>query len=207
MNTAKPQLFYIHGGMTFKTHNEYLTYLKERDVSIEPKKRWSGEYLHNALEDYCHIIKPRMPASDNAKYKEWKIVFESYFPLLEDGIILVGTSLGGIFLTKYLSEHTFPKTIRSLYLIAPPYDNSLPDEDLVGGFELQDDLSLLEKNSDKITFFFSKDDSIVPESQMKGYQSKIKNATFIMLNNKNGHFDVEEFPELIEKIKDDVINI
>ena len=35
----------------------------------------------------------------------------------------------------------------STYLICPPFDDTVPGEDLVGGFKLKSDLSLLEKNS------------------------------------------------------------
>lgn len=205
METKKTQLFYIHGGMTFKNQDDYIHFLKTMDVSIEPSNRWSGSYLSEELQKFCDIIRPRMPLKENAKYEDWKIVFERYFDLFEDDIILVGTSLGGIFLAKYLSENTFPKKIKSVYLVAPPYDDTLENEDLVGGFELQDDLSMIEKNCDDVTLLFSKDDDVVPESQMKGYKSKLKKAKIISYESKNGHFNVEEFPEIIDMIKEDLL--
>ena len=122
----------IHGGMTFKSKKDYLHFLQSREVSIQEKIRWTDEYLKKKLGEDFEIIKPRMPLKENAQCKEWKIHFEQFFSQLKDNIILIGTSLGGIFLAKYLSEHTFPKKILSTYLICPPYDNSVPGEDLVG---------------------------------------------------------------------------
>ena len=139
-----PQLFFIHGGMTFENQKDYLDFLRCRDVSIEEKIKWHGNYLKEFLGHKLHIIKPRMPLKDNSKYEEWKIHFEKFFDQLTDGIILVGESLSAIFLAKYLSENEFPRKIKSLYLVASPFDNDLTGEDLVGGFELGEDLIFVE---------------------------------------------------------------
>jgi predicted alpha/beta hydrolase family esterase len=204
MTKKKIQIFFIHGGMTFKNYKDYLHYLKTRDISIKEKIYWSNEYLKKRLGKDFEIIKPRMPLSENAKYDEWKIHFERYFPQLRNNIILIGSSLGGIFLAKYLSENRFPKNILSTYLVCPPYDNSIPEEDLVGGFKLKPDLSLIEKNSKKIHLLFSKDDDVVPVSQAKKYEKKLKNANIVIYESKNGHFKISKFPEIIRMIKEDV---
>lgn len=145
-----------------------------------------------------------MPLQDNAKYTEWATHFERYIPKLKPNVILIGESLGGIFLAKYLSEHIFPKKIRSIYLVCPPFDNSLPDEDLVGGFTLKSDLSRLEKNTKRLYLLFSKNDPVVPPSQAKKYAAKLKNAKIIVYDHIAGHFQVSEFPEIVRMIKADV---
>jgi hypothetical protein len=200
----KIQVFIIHGGMTFKNQRDYLRFLKTREISIEEKIRWTDEFLKKNLGKNFQIIKPRMPLPDNAKYNEWKINFERHFPKLKNNIILIGASLGGIFLAKYLSENKFPKKILSAYLICPPYDDSLHGEDLAGGFRLKSDLSLLEKNSKKLYLMFSKDDDTVPVSHAEKYRNKLKNAKIIIYKSKNGHFRISKFPEIVKMIKFDV---
>ena len=200
----KVQIFIIHGGMTFKNKKDYLHFLKTRKVSIEEKIRWTDKFLEKYLGKNFEIIKPRMPLQDNAKYDEWKIHFERFFPQLRNNIILIGSSLGGIFLAKYLSEHKFPKKILATYLICPPYENNLPGEDLVGGFKLKSNLSLLEKNSKNLYLMFSKDDDVVHISHADKFKKKLKNANFIIYENKNGHFKISEFPEIVKMIKADV---
>ena len=199
----KIQVFIIHGGMTFRNKKDYLHFLKTREISIEEKIYWSNDYLKKGLGEKFEIIKPRMPLQDNAKYEEWKIHFERYFPYLRDNIILIGSSLGGIFLAKYLSENKFPKKILSIYLICPPFNNTLSEEDLVGGFELKSDLSLIEKNSKKLSLLFSKDDYVVPVSHAEKYRKKLKNANITIYKSKNGHFKIPEFPEIVKMIKND----
>ena len=200
----KIQVFIVHGGMTFKNKKDYLHFLKNRKISIEGKIRWTDDFLKKNLSKNFEIIKPRMPLQDNAKYEDWKIHFERHFPQLRNNIILIGESLGGIFLAKYLSENNFPKKILSTYLICPPYDNTLPEEDLVGGFKLKSDLSLLEKNSKSLYLMFSKDDDDVPVSHAEKFRKKLKNANIIIYESKKGHFKIAEFPEIVKMIKADV---
>ena len=200
----KIQIFIIHGGMTFKNKKDYLHFLKTREISIEEKLRWSDDFLKKSLGRNFEIIKPRMPLSDNAKYKEWKIHFERHFPQLKNNIILIGSSLGGIFLVKYLSENNFPKKILSAYMICPPFDNTLEGKDLAGGFNLKSNLSLIEKNSKNLYLMFSKDDDVVPISHADKYRKKLKNANIITYKSKNGHFKISKFPEIVKMIKGDV---
>jgi len=204
MPKQKHQIFFIHGGNTFKTQKEYLHYLKTRSIYLERKKRWYDDYFDKMLGKKFQLIRPRMPLKDHSKYKEWVIHFERHFPYLKDNIILMGESLGGIFLAKYLSENRFPKKILSCYLICPPFKNDLPKESLVGGFRPGSDLSLLEKNCKKLTLMFSKDDDVVPVSHAKKYEAKLKNAQIIIYKSKNGHFQVSKFSEIVKMIKEDV---
>lgn len=204
MKRNKIQVLLIHGGMTFKNKKDYLKFLKNREISIKDEMRWYNNYLKNKLGNNFEIIKPRMPLADNAKYEDWKIHFERHFPCLKNNIILIGGSLGGIFLAKYLSEHKFPRKILSTYLICPPFDNTLTDEDLVGGFKLKSDLSLLEKNSKNIYLMFSRDDDVVPITHAEKYRKKLKKTKIIIYKSKNGHFKVSKFPEIVKMIKNDV---
>lgn len=80
--------------MTFRNKKDYIKYLKNREVSIDDKKRWSNEYLTKELGKKFQIIRPRFPRSEDSKYEEWKIHFERFF-LVNDNIILIGGSLEG----------------------------------------------------------------------------------------------------------------
>ena len=196
----KPQIFFIHGGMTFKTRKHYLHFLKTRTINIKDEPRWYNEYLDLKLGKTFEIIRPRMPLKEYAKYEDWKIHFEKHIPYLRNNLILIGGSLGGIFLVKYLSENKFHKKIRSLYLVCPPYDNTLNAEVLAGGFKLKNDLSLLEREVKDIHFFFSKDDNIVPISHAEKYRARLKTAHITIFKRKNGHFRISTFPELVRLI-------
>lgn len=199
----KSQILMVHGGMTFKNEKDYVHYLKTRKISTKKRPYWEAN-LEEKLQNKFEIIRPRMPLQDNAKYRDWKVAFERYIPLLRKNPILIGSSLGGIFLAKYLSEHKLPKIALSVYLVCAPFDNDLPIEDLVGGFRLKTDLSLLEKNCKNLHLLFSKDDDVVPASHAEKYAKKLKKAHIIVYKSKKGHFTVPRFLEIIKMIKTDV---
>ncbi len=194
----------IHGGMTFKNDKDYLHFLKNRNISIEKKKRWVTDYMDEKLGKKFEIIRPRMPLQDNATYRDWKVFFERYIPFLRNNSILIGNSLGGIFLAKYLSENKFHKKLLSVYMVCPPFDGDLPTEDLVGGFDLKKDLSLVEKNCKDVTLMFSADDDSVPVDHAEKYRTKLPNSKIIIYKSKNGHFRISRFPEIVKMIEDDV---
>lgn len=200
----KPQILMIHGGMTFKNRRDYLHYLETRDITFGKKKRWATDYMDEKLGKKFEIIRPRMPLSEDAKYEDWKINFARYIPYLRNNVILIGSSLGGIFLAKYLSENKFPKRILATYLVCPPFDDTCFDEDLVGGFELKKNLSLIEKNCEDVTLMFSKDDDDVPVEHAEKYRAKLKKSKIIIYKSKNGHFDISTFPEIVKMIKEDI---
>ncbi len=203
----KIQIVLIHGGMTFKSGKDYLHYLKTRPISIGKKISWSGDYLEKNLGSNFEFIRPRMPLQDNAKYKDWKIFFERHIPYLRNDAILIGSSLGGIFLAKYLSENKLSKKVLSTYLICPPFGNELPQNDLSGGFKLKSDLSLIEKNSKNLYLLFSADDDIVPPSHAEKYRKELKNANITIYKSKSGHFMISKFPEIVKMIKRDVAEL
>ena len=99
-------------------------------------------------------------------------------------------------------QNKFPKKITSVFLVCPPFDDSLPLEDLSGGFKLKSDLSLIEKNCKNVTLLFSEDDDVVPISHAYKYAKKLPGADIMIFKSKNGHFRIPDFPEIIKLIKE-----
>lgn len=193
----KTQIIYIHGGMTFSTQKKYLDYLTNKKIYLEELKIWP-ETLQQKLPKF-QIIKPRMPNKDNAQYKEWKIIFEKYLKETNKKIILIGFSLGAIFLLKYLSENQTNKDILQTHLIAPTYDDKDSPEELSNGFKLKTTNYL--KKIQNLNLYFSKTDPIININQAEIFRKKIPNAKITIYKDKNGHFITKNFPELIKKIK------
>lgn len=197
----KLNIILIHGGTTFDTYEEYFEYLKSSELTLEKinRKDWKDS-LYLDLPDF-EVVYPKMPNSKNARYEEWKLWFEKLIPLISDKVILIGHSLGGIFLAKYLSENVFPKTITQLHLVAAPYDTEIIKESLAD-FALSKTVENIESQVKKIFLYQSKDDFAVAYEDVLKYKRDLPKSELVIFENR-GHFLQEDFPELIKNIKEE----
>ena len=196
----KKQVVVIHGGDTFRSHREYISALEKKKLDFDNLscRGWKNS-LKEKLGREFEVLIPTMPCGHNAKYLEWKIWFKKLIPHLEKEVVLIGHSLGAIFLAKYLSEEKFPKKIRGTFLVAPPFDEQDLDDSLAD-FKLKKDLELLQKQSGELIFFHSVDDFVVPFSDFLKFQEALPEATFRVFQ-KRGHFLQKTFPEIVQEIK------
>jgi len=187
--------------MTFRTQDEYLAFLRDTEIDLDrlrAKKDWSDS-LQEKLGGSFDVIRPRMPNGTNAQYGEWKIWFENILKALDDGIVLIGHSLGGIFLAKYLSENKPAQKVRATFLVAAPFDDEGMDETL-GSFSLPESLADFPSRAGEIFLYQSKDDPVVPFSHAERYKEHFPGAKLRMLDGR-GHFNQEYFPEIISDIQ------
>ena len=120
----KKQVVVIHGGRTFKTYQEYIRSIRNREVSIDKfkiQKNWKDS-LEKKLGKNFEVFAPHMPNGNNAVYEEWKIWFCRMVEFINDDAIFIGHSLGGIFLAKYICENTCSKKIKAVILVAAPFN-------------------------------------------------------------------------------------
>jgi predicted alpha/beta hydrolase family esterase len=194
----KQQIIHIHGGESWKSYNEYISFLKDKDFDPYKtnKNRWNRNHYNFLNEAKYEVFRPDMPCSLNSKYFEWKIWFEKIFPFLKSDIILIGHSLGGVFLTKYLSENDFKFKIKQIHLVAPVYNMNGG----IGDFILNTFPGKFMNNISEVHIYHSEDDTIVPISESEKYYEKLPKAKFHRFKNR-GHFLGEDFPELFEIIK------
>lgn len=185
------QILFIHGGETFPSYDEYISWLKHESV-FDPEradrraKRWHRQ-LEVALPG-CVVLRPQMPNDVNAQYIEWEIYFEKTLPFLKNNVVLIGHSLGGTFLLKYLATHTLPIVIHSIHLVAPSF--GVPGT----SFTINEDISRVSDHA-PCTIYHSTDDTVVPFSETEVGMQRMPNARLITFSDR-GHFLSETFPEL-----------
>ncbi|KKT81182.1 MAG: hypothetical protein A3B99_04935 [Candidatus Yanofskybacteria bacterium RIFCSPHIGHO2_02_FULL_44_12b] len=198
----KNQVIVIHGGDSFDNYRDYLKFLRSWKINfddyIQNRAGWKKNLAKKLGKDF-QVILPNMPNSFNAKYSEWKIWFDKFVPYFKSGVIMVGHSMGGIFLAKYLSENKLSKKVKAVFLIAAPYDDKDSEYSLVD-FILPKSLKKLEQQAGKIFIYQSKEDPVVPFADFGKYQKSLKNSIGRVFLGR-GHFNQEDFPELIRDIK------
>ena len=194
------QVVIIHGGETFDSYQMYLENLRVKQVDFSKRmaQDWK-QHLPERLGQVCEVIAPSMPCKQNAKYLEWKIWFEKFIPLLRDGVILIGHSLGGIFLVKYLSENTLPIVVQATFLVGAPCNT--PTQHPIADFVLTQPLNGFAQQAGVMVLFHSHDDEIVPFSNAQKYAELLPDAHLQAFENR-GHFNDETFPELEDKLRE-----
>ena len=202
----KKSVIYIHGGDSFTRHEDFLHYLRTtplRDPLSEKITRWPDTLRLELGEEY-EVYQPTMPNKYNARYEEWKIWFERHFARANEGVILIGWSLGGMFLAKYLSETLLEKRVAAAFILAAP-SGEFKDESGGGGdcrdFRPNGELvSKITTAVPHVEFWHSEDDFVVPVTELEWYRKAIPGAKYRIYKDKN-HFLCESLPELISAVK------
>jgi len=199
----KKQVIFIHGGLTFKKMEDFYKYLRITEITdpFKNKKKWTDSLSVDLGENY-EVMNPNMPFKYGADYEGWKIWFERHFDFIKDNEpILIGHSLGGTFLLKYLSENNFPKKIYQLHLAAPVVFDEDDSIEKLSTFEF--DVKKITKIQDiceEIHLWHSTDDFSVPFENSKIIKKIIPSAILHTFKDR-GHFNQPSFPEILEVIK------
>ncbi len=192
------QILIIGGGNSYSSHDQYLADLKSTVIDYDrmrPSKSWKLWLAEQLPDD--DVLVPNMPTPGNANYEEWVILFKKILPLLHDGVILVGHSLGAMFLAKYLQQNSLDITVSKLILISGGYDDdSLED---LGSFGVESATHLSER-ADEVHLFHSTDDPVVPFTELAKFQADLPTAISHILDGR-GHFNDTEFPELLDVLR------
>ena len=90
------------------------------------------EHLGQELGPDYEIRYPHMPNEADPNYAHWKAALKKEFSRLDDGVILVGHSIGGTILINALVEEPPDLTLRGIFLLAAPFvgESGWPSEDV-----------------------------------------------------------------------------
>lgn len=191
------QILIIHGGDSFSSYDAYIRSLRSLEISydrLRPQKKWKTWLVEQLPE--ADVLLPTFPNGSNAVYDEWVIYFEKLLPFLNDEVYLIGHSLGAMFLAKYLNEAPLNKPVKKLLLVAGGYDDESMED--LGSFKVTSAKNL-PQSADEIHLFHSKDDPVVPYSELAKFQADLPDAIIHSFENR-GHFLDESFPELLAKL-------
>jgi len=194
------QVLIIHGGNSFNTYKSYRQYLEEKEINYDKllsRTSWK-QWLTDELQG-CEVLMPSMPNSLNAVYDEWRVYFEKFLPHLRHDVHLVGHSLGGMFLAKYLNDHRLEKPVEQVIFVAPGYDDDSNEE--LGSFRV-DSAQGVAANTKQVHLFHSVDDPVVPFTELEKFRRDLPKALVHTFKDRGHFFDVTPtFPELLDLLK------
>jgi predicted alpha/beta hydrolase family esterase len=178
----KRQVLFIHGG---------------GQGAFEADKELAAN-LRDELGAAYHVRCPEIPDEESPEYEAWKEEIEQELAALDGEVILVGHSLGALFLLKYVSEEEVEKPVVGLFLVATPYVGT-------GGWEFEED-ALREDFAAEIHLripvflYHSHDDEVVPFAHLALYEAKLPQATINELEGRGHQFD-NDLSEVARDIK------
>ncbi|MFE0558652.1 alpha/beta hydrolase [Paenibacillus sp. NPDC058910] len=152
--------------------------------------------LKEQLGEVYHVSSPAMPDPD---YALWKAQITNEINALNGEVLLVGHSLGGSVLLKYLSEEDCQLTISGLFLIAAPYwgkDDDWQSED----FRLPDSFATMLPRISSLYLYHSRQDPVVPFAHAQHYVKQLPQAVTRVYEGDD-HYFREGLPELVDDIK------
>jgi predicted alpha/beta hydrolase family esterase len=141
--------------------------------------------LQYALGPAYDVRYPKMVNEESPEYTDWQHQIASELAGLDDEVMLVGHSVGGSVLLKYLSDEQVEKPIAGLFVIAAPYwgaDEFWKWEEV----RLPHNVATKLASIPRIFFYHSWDDEVVPFSHLALYAAIFPRAT-IRAVDRRGH--------------------
>ena len=159
--------------------------------------------LQKELGPAYDVHYPTMPLDKNAGYSDWKDQIAAELAGPPDEVTLVGHSVGGSMLLKFLSEERVDRSIAGLFLIATPYF----DGDGIwnyAAFTLAQNFAEKLSSIRRIFLYHSRDDEIVPFAHLALYAAKLPRAIIREFDGR-GHQFGNELAEIASDIKNEEI--
>ncbi|GEL75936.1 alpha/beta hydrolase [Tenuibacillus multivorans] len=172
--------------------------------SAGPQEKEQGSsklsaYLESELRDKYQFVIPKMPNPENPEYVLWKNKLNKELNMINGELVLIGHSLGGSVLLKYLSEESFNRSLSGLFIIAAPYWG-LEDDWKSKDFTLQNNFEKKLPEIPNLFLYHSRNEDIVPFTHHKKYADKFPQANLRELEGKQ-HLFHYGLPVLVSDIE------
>ncbi|HMJ71546.1 MAG TPA: alpha/beta hydrolase [Cyclobacteriaceae bacterium] len=157
------------------------------------------KYLKGSLGSNYVLHHPSMPDPENPRYIEWKMMLQATLPVGGNKVAIIGHSLGGSVIVKYLSEGLCQLPVAGLFLVGVPYWGTrgwAVDEFMYGS----DFVSKL-PDIDKVFIYHSRNDRWVPFSHAEAYAKKLNGSVVRKLTGDDHEFPCG-LPVLVKDIND-----
>jgi uncharacterized protein len=156
------------------------------------------EWLQESLKKEYEIHYPVIEDPEEPTYAMWKAMLNQKLANLSGKILLIGHSLGGSMLLKYLSEEKTSIEIKGLFLVSVPFWGNAGWD--VDDFALGTNFQLYLPDIPIIQLYHCFNDPIVPYEHMEHYKKVIPEAVAYKLIG-NDHAFTKGMPKIVENIQ------
>jgi uncharacterized protein len=155
-------------------------------------------YLRASLGSEYKLYHPAMPDPENPRYIPWKMALQSSMPVGGNKVVLVGHSLGGSVIVKYLSEGLLQVPVSGLFLVGAPYwgTRGWAFDEFIFEHKFETRLPAI----DHTYIYHSRNDRWVPFSHSSFYAKKLPGAIVRTVDGDQHEFNFG-LPELVNDIK------
>lgn len=154
------------------------------------------QFLEKSLPAYA-FRSPLMPNPEAPSYKLWQDKFAEEFNQLGDGAILIGHSLGGSVILKFLSDRKIIKSLAGIFIVAAPFWSADKDWQ-VSEYNLRENFGSYLPPT-RYFFYQSQDDEVIPRAHFEKYSQALPQATARLVD-AGGHQIMKGLPELVDDI-------
>jgi uncharacterized protein len=162
----------------------------------------SGELvarLEDMLGEDFEVLFPKMPDPDNPRYEPWRTEIQRTLGGLQaESPVLVGHSLGGSILLKYLCEEGLGQPAGGVLIVAAPFWGTSGWE---AEYALPDPTPTATSGLPPTFLFHSRDDEEIPFSHLERYANRFPDATVHPLDGTGHLFDRGDISEIVETVR------
>jgi predicted alpha/beta hydrolase family esterase len=151
------------------------------------------EALRRELGEGWEIRFPRIADPEAPDYAMWESLFKKEFARCPEGVVLLGHSLGGSMLLKYLSEHPVAPKIAALVSVSAPWWG--PEGWAVEEFALDPNFAARLPAIPEIHFYHAQRDPVVPFTHLAEYKKALPGIQAHPLRRED-HAFIRGLPEL-----------
>ena len=142
--------------------------------------------LQRALGGEYDVHFPRMPDESDPNVASWKRKISDELSRLRGQVLLVGHSIGGSIVLKYLAEEDVKIPVAGLFLLAAPSwdEDQWNFEDL----KLPRNLAQRLASIPRICLYHSRDDAVVPFAHLALHAARLPQATIRAVDGRGHQF-------------------
>lgn len=157
------------------------------------------ESLKKSLGSEYVLHHPIMPDPENPRYLPWKMALQGALPVGGNKVVLIGHSLGGSVIVKYLSEGMVQVPVAGLFLVAAPYWGTRGWT--VNEFMFGPHFESKMPDVGAVKIYHSRNDRWVPFSHSSFYARKLQGSEVRSLSGDQHEFH-SGLPDLVKDIRD-----